>query len=374
MHVHNTPSTDTPRRKRAAETAYQPFTLKLVWQEIAPHTWPAAIIPVLLAVALSTLLPHRMIAGAVVGATMTSADNVSAFTVFVLLAICILMQSSVNVFNDYFDYVKGVDTVENSSDDVTDAVLVYNNINPKAALSLAVGLLAAAFMAGMYIVAIAGWIPLAIGVVGALFVALYSGGKTPISYYPIGEAVSGVVMGGLITLACTYVLTGTLDFLVLVWSLPVIIGIGLIMMTNNTCDIEKDIDANRKTLPVLLGRPKARKAYHGAILVWMALIAIFVIVIPYVYTMIEFELLKPSIIASGADMAAASAAASETALKVAVNGAAIVPFMVLAAYPQIRALWNNPLNAKTRDAAMPQCLSVNITLGLFYCAGLLLAL
>lgn len=355
-----------------AQADYQPLTARLIWQEIAPHTWPAAILPVLLSVALSMHLPHQALSGLFAPMSPASDSGIDLINVFVLLAICILMQSSVNVFNDYYDYIKGVDTIENSSADRSDAVLVYNNINPKSALALAVGLLASAFLAGMYIVAIAGWIPLILGVVGALFVGLYSGGKTPISYYPIGEAVSGIVMGGLITVACTYVLTGTFDILVLLWSVPVVIGIGLIMMTNNTCDIEKDREAERKTLSALIGREKAKSAYHAAIIVWMTVIAIFVIVVPCMYALVEFHQGASVLLGPGAEASGETTKALLGALRSGANGAMIVPFMILTAYPQVKALWKNPLNASSRDIAMPQCLTLNITLGLFYCIGLLL--
>ena len=76
-----------------------------------------------------------------------------------LLAICILMQALVNTFNDYYDFVKGADSEEDNVD-ITDAVLVYNHINPASALRLAVGLLVAAFAIGVYVIYCAGWIPL----------------------------------------------------------------------------------------------------------------------------------------------------------------------------------------------------------------------
>ena len=82
----------------------------------------------------------------------------------------------------------------------------------------------AAFLLGAYVIWQAGWIPLAIGVVGAVFVVVYSAGKTPVSYLPIGEAVSGGVMGGLIPLACYQALTGDLNWLMLLWAVPEIIG------------------------------------------------------------------------------------------------------------------------------------------------------
>ena len=44
------------------------------------------------------------------------------------------------------------------------------------------------------------------------------------------------------------------------------------MLTNNTCDVEKDIESGRKTLPVLLGRSRARTLYHALVWIWIALV------------------------------------------------------------------------------------------------------
>ena len=284
----------------------------------APHTWPASILPVL--VATSCAVVHS--------------PALAVLMVCALLAICILMQASVNTFNDYYDFVKGADSEEDNVD-VTDAVLVYNHINPASALRLAVGLLVAAFAIGVYVIYCAGWIPLVLGITGAVIVVSYSAGKTPISYLPIGEVVSGFVMGGLIPLACYQVLTGELDFVVLVWSIPTIIGIGLIMMTNNTCDIEKDIEASRRTLPVLMGREKARTLYHALMVVWvLTILAITGIWFP--------------------------------------RGIVVLPFLALGCYPLMMGPWKNPLAARTRIGAMGQICSVNVALGAFYAAALLL--
>ena len=224
---------------------YQKFTVKMAVQLAAPHTWPAAILPALVATSAAAATGHA----------------ISPIMACVLLAICILMQASVNTFNDYYDFVKGTDSADDDVE-VSDATLVYNNVNPVCALRLGIGFLVAAFLLGAYVIWQAGWIPLAIGVVGAVFVVVYSAGKTPVSYLPIGEAVSGSVMGGLIPLACYQALTGDLNWLMLLWAVPEIIGVGLIMMTNNTCDIEKDIPVGRQTLPAKLGRERARSAYR----------------------------------------------------------------------------------------------------------------
>lgn len=294
------------------------LTAKLVVELAAPHTWAASTMPVLLAVCLS----------------VADTSVLSVGTAVILLAICILMQSAVNTINDYFDYVKGTDTEENQADP-TDAVLVYNDIDPKQARNLAIIFLAVAFALGIFIIVRAGWIPLVIALIGAVIVFLYSGGRTPISYLPIGEVVSGVTMGGLIPLACYQALTLELNWSVLLYSLPMMIGIALIMFTNNTCDIEKDIEANRKTLSVVLGRETAVSLYRALMIVWMASIAVLVL---FGYLRGWYGLL----------------------------------FMV-AGYGPIAGIFRNPFNAGSRAAGMAQITSVNVVLGMTYALCLLLS-
>lgn len=250
-----------------------------------------------------------------------------------LLAITVLMQSAVNTFNDYYDYVKGTDSKDDNVEE-SDAVLVYNNVNPKHALMLAIGYLGSAFLLGIFCIVDAGFAPLAIAIVGAIFVVAYSAGKSPISYLPLGEFVSGFVMGGLIPLGAYTVLVHELDWFVLFLSIPTIIGVGLIMFTNNTSDIERDIPAGRKTLAVLLGRERALVVYHWAVLAWIAFI---VLIVAIFYT----------------------------------KGLIIVPFALLASYPLVKALFENPMTPQRRLQSMPQILSLNIVLGAFYAASIL---
>lgn len=258
----------------------------------------------------------------------------SLSTSVILLAICILMQSAVNTINDYFDYVKGADTAENQADP-TDAVLVYNDIDPRQARNLAITFLVAAFALGIFIIVRAGWIPLIIALIGAVIVVLYSGGRTPISYLPIGEIVSGVTMGGLIPLACYQALTLDLNWSVLLYSVPLMIGIALIMFTNNTCDIEKDIEAERRTLPVILGRETAVSLYRALMIIWMVAIAVLVL---YGY----------------------------------VRGWYCLLFMV-AGYGPIAGIFRNPFTANTRAAGMSQITAANVILGMAYALCLLLS-
>jgi 1,4-dihydroxy-2-naphthoate octaprenyltransferase len=186
-----------------------------------------------------------------------------------LLLIVILMQAAANTLNDYYDFIKGLDTRENS-DEPEDAVLVYNRVNPKSVLRLAIGFLAAAGFLGIYVVAASGPAPLLAGLAGAAAVILYSASPLPVSFLPLGELVSGFVMGGLIPFGVYTAVTGRLDFSIFLLSIPCIIGVGLVMMTNNLCDIERDALAGRKTLPLVLGRKRARKLYLLLFLLMLA--------------------------------------------------------------------------------------------------------
>jgi 1,4-dihydroxy-2-naphthoate octaprenyltransferase len=226
----------------------------------APHTWAASVMPCVLASALS----YR------------EQGFLKADLTVCLFLIAVLMQSSVNALNDYADFVKGTDTAENSPDP-TDAVIVYG-LKPKTARNLGIGYLAAAFILGIYTVWRCGFVLLVIGLIGALVIVAYSGGKTPISYLPLGELISGFVMGGLITLAGVYMQTGALRFSVLAEALPLMIGIGMIMFSNNGCDIERDLAAGRRTLPCLLGRERTDRWYRILLAIWLVCpVAVFAV-------------------------------------------------------------------------------------------------
>lgn len=298
---------------------YAPLNPRLMVQLAAPHTWPAAILPVMFTCVYAAV----------------STQHISILTLLILLIICVLMQSSVNTINDYYDYIKGSDTIKNQ-DDPTDAVLVYNNVSPRSVLTLALSFLFVALCLGIYIVSIAGWLPLIIGLVGAGIIILYSAGKTPISYLPVGEFVSGITMGILIPLACFQTLAGYIPPLLILLAIPYFCGIGLIMFTNNTCDINKDIESERRTLSILLGPKRAKSVYHTVLVFWIACI---IVLVGIFFT----------------------------------AGLIIMPFMLLLVWPALQRLWANSFSSSTRIAAMAACLQVNIILGIFYVCAILMS-
>ena len=244
-------------RSMQCDSKYRPLTAKQALQLAAPHTWAASVCPSLFGIFYSRL----------------TGSPLGLFRAAAVLAACVFLQSAVNTLNDYVDFVKGTDSASDNVE-VSDAVLVYGGIDPKSARNLGFLYLFAGLLSGLAASAGAGPVPLLIGAVGGATVLLYSGGPLPVSSLPLGEVVSGFVMGGLIPLGTAACADGKLHPEILFYSLPLIIGIGLIMMSNNGCDIEKDLRAGRRTLPMILGRERTLKLYRFLTVFWILLLLV----------------------------------------------------------------------------------------------------
>ena len=240
---------------------FQPLTFRLALLQARPRSWAAAVLPSLFGICYCKVMGYGL----------------PWWKGILLLAACVLFQSAVNSLNDYFDFVKGTDT-EDDTLEADDAVLLYHHLNPESIKRLAIGFLAVGTVFGLICCIGAGWAPILIGLIGFITVILYSGGPLPISYLPIGELMSGLIMGGLIPLGIAACADGRVHWDILIYSIPLIISIGLIMMSNNGCDIEKDIEAGRRTLPVLLKRPATLFLYRMLLLLWNLLIVVLPIV------------------------------------------------------------------------------------------------
>lgn len=236
---------------------YKPLTPKLALDLAAPRTWVASVIPAL----FGNFFCWQQ------GLELPWYKGV------MLIAACVFLQSAVNTFNDYFDFIKGTDS-EGDHVEVNDAVLIYSNIAPGSARILGIVYMAAGAALGLVSCRGSGMVPVVIGIIGGVVILLYSGGPVPVSYLPIGELVSGFVMGGLIPLGIAGCADGKLHWRILLYSLPLIVGIALVMMSNNGSDIEKDIKAGRRTLPTRVGRKKTVRLYRYTIVSWVTLVLV----------------------------------------------------------------------------------------------------
>lgn len=239
----------SPTSSSQETSRYGALTLADAIQLGSPATWAASAIPVFLGGAFALGFSDFNLSGA-------PWRPLIAFLLMWITATS--AQAAVNTLNDYSDFKKGTDTAENSVD-LVDVPIINKNLNPKDALKVGIGYMLIAGVAGLGVVFLSGPITLAIGLLGAVILVGYSFGPTPISYLPLGEIVSGTVMGILIPFATYYALTLRLDYAVMFWAIPCGLLVGAIMQTNNTSDIERDRLAGRRTLPLIIGmRTSAR--------------------------------------------------------------------------------------------------------------------
>lgn len=159
-------------------------------------------------------------------------------------------------FNSFYDYWKGVDSLETNRE--ADKVLVHERVAPGAALLVSLGLYALAGLLGLVLAWLTTpWLLLW----GALSLAvgfLYNGGPRPLSSTPLGELFAGGFLGGVLFLLTVLALGGDVSGLDAALALPSTLFIASILTVNNTCDRLGDTHAGRRTLTILIGDRASR--------------------------------------------------------------------------------------------------------------------
>lgn len=210
---------------------------RIWWQLTRPHTLTAAFAPVFL--------------GTMISLTYGSIH----FPLFLAMLIAsILIQMATNMFNEYYDFKRELDTEDSIG---IGGAIVRNGVKPKTVLNLALALYGISILIGIYICMETSWLLAVVGLVAMLIGYLYTGGPYPIAYTPFGELVSGFVMGMLLILIAFYIQTGTVTGEAIMLSIPSMLLVAGIMMANNIRDIEQDTIGGRKTLAILVGRSNA---------------------------------------------------------------------------------------------------------------------
>lgn len=215
------------------------MTKKQLFAILDPKTWPASVIPVLVGTLYST---YRF-------------GNFRLDLFIAMLLSAVGAQCFANVINDYSDYISGLDTLDTVYDR-EGSVLVFDGIPLIQVKKLMVYLVVSTLFPALYLLFHGGIIVAVVGIIGFLVAYFYSAGPLPISKTFLGELVSGFTMGGLITWLAYYVQSGYIDKDIVLISIPLIIYIGSILLTNGLCDIEKD-RATRVTIPILMGRGRS---------------------------------------------------------------------------------------------------------------------
>lgn len=176
--------------------------------------------------------------------------------------------------NNYYDFKKASKTHGYGYE--THNPIVHFKLKERTVVATIVILLALAAGGGIALVTQTGLLVFLLGGLSFLIGILYSFGPIPISRMPLGELFSGLFMGFVIIFISAYIHTdehvvslllqngwvslniNIVEVLYLFWfSVPAILGIAGIMLANNICDIDEDVENRRYTLPVYIGRRNA---------------------------------------------------------------------------------------------------------------------
>lgn len=191
----------------------------------------------------------------------------------------ILAHATNNLFNDYTDYVKGVDK-DNYFRTMYGPQPVANGLITTTQLLMytaATGAVAAAL--GIYLIAINGWDPfiwVLLGL-GAFFVLFYT---WPLKYIALGEVAVLLVWGPLMIGGGYYVMAHQWDWNVIWASVPYYFGVTTVIFGKHIDKIKVDQEKGIHTLPVLLGEKLSRYAVVG-MMVAPYLLVLAMIVLKY---------------------------------------------------------------------------------------------
>ena len=205
----------------------------------------------------------------------------------------IFLHASVDIFNDYWDYKRGIDTTtKRTRFSGGTGVLPEKKLDPPLVYKAGFLCMMIGLFIGGYFVLQSGFIIAIILAVATLSIYFYS---TTIVNIGLGEIlVAG--KGALIVIGTCYVQVGLLDLPIVF--LGIIIGTlsSIVLYIASFPDFDADKEKGRKTLVILLGKYKGSKAFPYLIVFIYSLITIGILIqyLP-IYTFITFISLPFSI-------------------------------------------------------------------------------
>ena len=220
-----------------------------IWLMAArPRTLPAAAAPVLVGTAYAATL-----------------DTFHPLTFVATLLGALFIQIGTNLSNDYSDARRGADTEDRLG---PVRVTAGGLVPPKQVLIATYVAFGLAVLVGVYLIVIAGWQLLLVGIASILAGVLYTGGPRPYGYEGLGEVFVFLFFGIVAVTGTFFAQVKELSWEAFVLAVPVGLLATAILMVNNVRDLETDRRAGKKTLAVRLGATRARVGY--ALLIYLA--------------------------------------------------------------------------------------------------------
>jgi len=194
------------------------------------------------------------------GTAIAAYEGYFHFGHFILAMIgSILVHMTVNVINDYYDYVDGIDlNTQRTPFSGGSGVLPGGFLNPKQAFWFATVCLWIAMVIGIYFVLTKGWLLFPLLLVAGFSAYFYN---VYIAKWMMGELFAGLNFGPLIVLGSYFVQTGRYSWETLFASIAPGLLTSNLLFLNEFPDREADLRGGRRHLVIALGKEKARYVF-----------------------------------------------------------------------------------------------------------------
>ena len=186
--------------------------------------------------------------------------NVNWILAILIIIGAISAHISVNAFNEFFDFKSGLDLkTQRTPFSGGSGTIPDNPEMERPALNIAWITFAITLFIGLYFVYITGWQLLPLGLLGLLFVFIYTKWVTrsPI----ICLIAPGIGFGILMVMGTHFVLTGHYTWIAFVASLIPFFLVNDLLLLNQFPDVEADRSIGRKHFPITIGRKKSGLIY-----------------------------------------------------------------------------------------------------------------
>jgi len=196
----------------------------------------------------------------------------AAWAALPLIILCaVIFHAGTNLINDYYDHVRGVDTAASlgSSKVIQQGLLQPRELLRAGLLLFGLG----ALLSGAFIL-LRGPVVLVFLACALLGGYLYTGTPLAYKYAALGDLFVFLLMGPLMVVGTSVILTGLWDGRALAASLPIGFLVAAILHANNLRDIEHDRGAGVRTLANTIGLGPAKRLY--ALLLGAAYLAVTV--------------------------------------------------------------------------------------------------
>jgi len=216
---------------------------------LAQHPWFLALRPKTLPAAAAPVL---------VGGAAAAGHDFALLPFMCALATSFLLQIGVNLANDYFDGLHGIDTPDRLG---PQRVIQSGLVTPEQMRRVMLAVFAAIILLGIYLITVGGWPIGAIGLASVAAALAYSGGPYPLASNGLGDLFVFIFFGPVAVCGTQYVVAGVVTPTTMLSSLPVGFLITAILVVNNLRDIDTDRRACKRTLAVMVGPGRTRKQF-----------------------------------------------------------------------------------------------------------------